>query len=45
MDIHQQKKKLEEPAKGTTKEITTNNAIFVGSTTDLNKMIKKMTGE
>ena len=45
MDIHQQKKKLEEPTKGTTKEITTNNAIFVGSTTDLNKMIKKMTGE
>jgi hypothetical protein len=45
MDIHQQKKKLEEPTKGTSKEITTNNAIFVGSTADLSKMIKKMTGE
>lgn len=46
MDVHQQKKKLEEPVKGTaSKEVTTNNAIFVGSTTDLNKMIKKMTGE
>lgn len=46
MDVHQQKKKLEEPAKGSaTKEVTTNNAIFVGSTADLSKMIKKMTGE
>lgn len=46
MDIHQQKKKLEEPAKGTaSKEVTHNNAIFVGSTADLSKMIKKMTGE
>ena len=46
MDVHQQKKKLEEPAKGTaSKEVTNNNAIFVGSTSDLNKMIKKMTGE
>ncbi len=46
MDVHQQKKKLEEPTKGTaSKEITHNNAIFVGSTADLSKMIKKMTGE
>ena len=46
MDVHHQKKKLEEPAKGTaSKEVTNNNAIFVGSTSDLNKMIKKMTGE
>lgn len=45
MDVHQQKKKLEEPTKGSTKESTTNNAIFVGSTADLNKIIKKMTGE
>jgi chromosome segregation ATPase len=46
MDVHQQKKKLEEPTKGTaSKEVTNNNAIFVGSTADLNKMIKKMTGE
>lgn len=46
MDIHQQKKKLEEPTKGVaSKEVTNNNAIFVGSTADLSKMIKKMTGE
>ena len=45
MDVHQQKKKLEEPTKGSTKEVTTNNAIFVGSTADLSKMLKKMTGE
>lgn len=46
MDVHQQKKKLEEPAKGqaSTNKVT-NNAIFVGSTSELNKMIKKMTGE
>lgn len=41
LDIHQQKKKLEEPSK-TSKNVTTNNAIFVGSTADLNKMIKNM---
>jgi chromosome segregation ATPase len=46
MDVHQQKKKLEEPTKGVaSKEVTNNNAIFVGSTADLSKMIKKMTGE
>ena len=46
MDVHQQKKKLEEPTKGVaSKEVTNNNAIFVGSTSDLSKMIKKMTGE
>ena len=45
MDIHQQKRKLEEPSKTQSKNVTTNNAIFVGSTTDLNKMIKKMQGE
>lgn len=46
MDIHQQKKKLEEPVKGqASNNKVTNNAIFVGSTSELNKMIKKMTGE
>lgn len=45
LDLHQQKKKLDEPAKDSSKTSTTNNAIFVGSTADLNKMIKKMTGE
>lgn len=42
MDIHQQKKKLEEPAKGQAGKNTTNNAIFVGSTAELSKMIKNM---
>ena len=46
MDVHQQKKKLEEPSKGqASNNKVTNNAIFVGSTSELNKMIKKMTGE
>ena len=46
MDVHQQKRKLEEPKKtGESKQVTTNNAIFVGNTAELNKMIKKMTGE
>lgn len=44
MDIHQQKKKLEEPGKEAAKSVT-NNSIFVGSTAELNKMIKKMQGE
>lgn len=43
MDIHQQKKKLEEPSKTqTSNKNTTNNAIFVGSTAELSKMIKNM---
>ena len=41
MDVHQQKKKLEEPNKTQTKN-TTNNAIFVGSTAELSKMISNM---
>ena len=44
MDIHQQKRKLEEPGKEASKTVT-NNSIFVGSTAELNKMIKKMQGE
>lgn len=44
MDVHNQKKKLEEPGKATQKNVT-NNSIFVGSTAELNKMIKKMQGE
>jgi len=43
MDIHQQKKKLEEPSKGIKTNNTTNNAIFVGSTAELSKMISNMT--
>lgn len=42
MDIHQQKRKLEEPSKSS-KNVTTNNAIFVGSTSELSKMISNMT--
>lgn len=42
MDIHQQKKKLEEPNKTQTTKNTTNNAIFVGSTAELSKMISNM---
>jgi hypothetical protein len=40
MDLHQQKQKLDEP-KGGAKNVT-NNAIFVGSTSELNKLIDKM---
>jgi len=43
MDIHQQKKKLEEPSKNqSNNKNTTNNAIFVGSTAELSKMLTKM---
>lgn len=45
LDLHQQKKKLDDPGKEASKQVTTNNAIFVGSTADLNKMIKKLSGE
>ena len=41
MDLHQQKAKLDAPKNRDTK--VTNNAIFVGSTTELNKLIKTMT--
>jgi hypothetical protein len=40
MDLHQQKAKLDAP-KGDSK-VTNNNAIFVGSTAELNKLIKNM---
>ena len=40
MDIHQQKAKLDGPK---AEKVTNNNAIFVGSTAELNKMIKNMT--
>ena len=43
MDLHQQKQKLEEPKGDAKKQVTNNNAIFVGSTTELNKMIQNMT--
>ena len=40
MDLHQQKQKLDAPKKGADK--VTNNAIFVGSTAELSKMLGKM---
>lgn len=40
MELHQQKQKIDEP-KGGAKSVT-NNAIFVGSTSELNKLIDKM---
>jgi predicted house-cleaning noncanonical NTP pyrophosphatase (MazG superfamily) len=43
MDIHQQKQKLDAPGKAeASKQVTNNNAIFVGSTSELAKMIKNM---
>ena len=42
MDLHQQKAKLDGPKEGSKKEVTNNNAIFVGSTAELNKLIKNM---
>jgi predicted house-cleaning noncanonical NTP pyrophosphatase (MazG superfamily) len=43
MDLHQQKQKLDEPNKAEkAKQVTNNNAIFVGSTAELNKLIKNM---
>jgi uncharacterized protein (DUF3084 family) len=41
MDLHQQKQKLDAPSKAEAKNVT-NNAIFVGSTSELNKLIDKM---
>ena len=43
MDLHQQKQKLDGTAgKPADKQVTNNNAIFVGSTEELSKMISKM---
>ena len=42
LDIHQQKQKLDGPKSESANKITNNNAIFVGSTTELAKMIKNM---
>lgn len=43
LDLHQQKQKLDAPKDAGKKEVTNNNAIFVGSTAELNKMLKNMT--
>lgn len=44
MDLHKQKQQLDNPKGGPAenKKVTNNNAIFVGSTAELNKMISKM---
>lgn len=42
LDLHQQKQKLDEPSKLEKAKQVTNNAIFVGSTAELNKLIKNM---
>jgi hypothetical protein len=43
LDLHQQKQKLDAPKDGAkTKEVTNNNAIFVGSTAELSKMLSNM---
>jgi hypothetical protein len=40
MVLHQQKQKIDEPKVGA--KNVTNNAIFVGSTSELNKLIDKL---
>lgn len=44
LDLHQQKQKLDAPIKGaeSKKEVTNNNAFFVGSTAELSKMLNQM---
>lgn len=42
LDIHQQKQKIVAPVKQESAQVTNNNAIFVGSTTELAKMISDM---
>lgn len=42
MDLHQQKAKLDAPGKADAAKQVTNNAIFVGSTSELSKMIKNL---
>ena len=46
LDIHEKKQKLDgktdKKEDVSTKNVTNNNAIFVGSTTELNKMIQKL---
>jgi hypothetical protein len=42
LDLHRQKQKLDEPTNKDDAKKVTNNAIFVGSTAELNKLIKNM---
>jgi hypothetical protein len=43
LSLHQQKQKIDAPTKGSEPKNTNNTAIFVGSTAELNKMLKNMT--
>jgi hypothetical protein len=43
LSLHQQKQKIDAPTKGSEPKSTNNTAIFVGSTAELNKMLKNMT--
>lgn len=45
LDLSEKRQKLEAKDKNETKQVTNNTAVFVGSTTDLNKMIKNMVGD
>lgn len=45
LELHEKKQKLDMPAakrEEATKQVTNNNAIFVGSTSELNKMLSNM---
>ena len=42
LDLHQQKVKLDATKKASKTEVTNNNAIFVGSTAELSKMLSTM---
>jgi len=45
LDLHEKKQKLDLPAakkEEASKQVTNNNAIFVGSTAELNKMLQNM---
>jgi hypothetical protein len=42
LDVHQQKQKLDAPKADEKSKVTNNNAIFVGSTAELTRMIKNM---
>jgi hypothetical protein len=48
LDLHDKKRKIDTPSKAeevSNKQITQNNAIFVGSTSELNKFLNNMNKE
>ncbi|CAB4125519.1 small terminase protein [uncultured Caudovirales phage] len=42
LELHEKKQKIDGPAKKEEAKTVTNNSIFVGTTSDLNRMIKKL---